>query len=287
MEGLPLVNPAEAGPAPPGSTRLPSPELAAKVLAAAGGAVQSMRIGELDDGLLFGTLIISGPTGDNEVQAGLGDALGLARQQHCPILVNEDVLARHGVAVPSGEPAEDLLVRQAGLPIQARGDGASRIADPRNLQFSEGLEHWALRGSFLHDMSGGHWQDYACGTGPGAPDGAAASGYLKAQVPDPPGFADLRQGILADAYRGRRVRLSADVKTAGVSKRAGLYLRVIDPARSRPPEVREQLSLQGTSDWTRRHVEADVPADSVYVLFGFSLTGPGQIWTANVQVESA
>jgi bifunctional DNase/RNase len=121
MEGLSLAGPAEAGPAPLGSTRLPSPELAANVLAAAGGTVQSMRIGELDDGLLFGTLTISGPAGENEVQAGLGDALGLARQQHCPILAGDDVLARHGVTVPPGEPVEDLLIRQAGLPLPGAG----------------------------------------------------------------------------------------------------------------------------------------------------------------------
>ena len=125
-------------------------------------------------------------------------------------------------------------------------------------------------------------------TDPGVPpDDATASGSLKAQVTDPPGFADLRQGILADAYRGRRARLSADVRTAGVARRAGLYLRVIDPARSRPPEVREQLSLQGTSDWTRHRVETDVPADGVYLLFGITLTGPGQIWAANVRIEPA
>jgi hypothetical protein len=72
-----------------------------------------------------------------------------------------------------------------------------------------------------------------------------------------------------------------------VTRQAGLYLRVIDPARSRPPEVREHRSLRGTSDWTRHHVEADVPADSVYVLFGISPTGSGQIWAANVLVEPA
>lgn len=197
------------------------------------------------------------------------------------------MLARHGVAVPPGEPAEDLLIRRAGLPLQARDDGTSRIPGPQNLQFSDGLEHWSLRGSFLKDRSGSHWQDYACGTDLGGPGGAPASGYLKAQVPAPSGFADLRQGILADAYRGRRIRLSADVTTAGVTGRAGLYLRVIDPARSRPPEIREQLALNGTSDWTRRHVESDVPADCVYMLFGISLTGPGQIWAANVQIEPA
>jgi RNA polymerase sigma-70 factor (ECF subfamily) len=285
-EGLALASPADAVPAPPGSARLPSPELAAKVLTAAGGAVRAVRIGALDDGVLFGTLIVSGPTGDSEVTAGLGDALGLARLQDCPITAGEDILARHGVTVPAGERPEDLLIRRAGLPAQARGEGSQRSAVPQNLRFTGGLEHWSLRGSFLHDDSGGHWQDYACGTGQG-PDPATASGYLKAQVPGPAGFADLRQGILADAYRGRRVRLSADLKTAGTTSKAGLYLRVIDPARSRPPEIREQFSLHGPTDWARQRIEADVPADSLYVLFGITLTGPGQVWATNIEVEPA
>ena len=51
--------------------------------------------------------------------------------------------------------------------------------------------------------------------------------------------------------------------------------------------MREQLSLRGGTVWTRRQIEAEVPADSVYVLFGITLTGPGQIWAANVAVEPA
>ena len=51
--------------------------------------------------------------------------------------------------------------------------------------------------------------------------------------------------------------------------------------------MREQLSLSGSTVWTRRHIEAEVPADSVYVLFGIILTGPGQIWAANAAVEPA
>lgn len=82
---------------------------------------------------------------------------------------------------------------------------------PQNLRFTAGLEHWSLRGSFLQDPGGRHWQDYACGTGPG-PDAASAGGYLRAQAPRPAGFADLRQAIMADAYRGRRIRVSADLK---------------------------------------------------------------------------
>jgi hypothetical protein len=147
------------------------------------------------------------------------------------------------------------------------------------------LAHWALRGSFLKDASGAHWQDYACGVDPDRPAPAPASGYLRSLVPEPTGFADLRQGILADDYRGRRVRLSADIKAAAVDVGGGLYVRVIDPARSRPPQIRDQTAVRGTSDWTRRNVEADVPADAVYLLFGITLTGPGQIWAANIELE--
>jgi len=66
------------------------------------------------------------------------------------------------------------------------------------------------------------------------PQSGTVSGYLKARVPNPTGFADLRQGILADNYRGRRVRLSGEIKTTDVEE-AGLYMRVIDPARSKGP----------------------------------------------------
>jgi RNA polymerase sigma factor (sigma-70 family) len=279
LEGIPLAG------SPSGAARLSSSELAAKVLTAAGGAVSRVRIGELEDGLLFGTLVISGPTGDAEVVAGLGDALGLARLQDCPIVADEDVLARHGIAVPPGAQAEDLLIERAGLPAQARNDPSGRSAVPQNMRFAAGLEHWFLRGSFLTDSSSQHWQDYACGTGPG-PDAAGASGYIKAQVSRPTGFADLRQGILADTFRGGRVRLSADLRADETTTRAGLYLRVIDPARSKPPEAREQVTLHGTTDWTRLQVEADVPADSVFVLFGITLTGSGQVWAANVTLET-
>jgi RNA polymerase sigma-70 factor, ECF subfamily len=282
LEGLPLAGPQGA----PGSARLSSPEFAARVLAAAGGTVSAVRIGELSEGQLFATLLISGQVGEREVPAGLGDALGLARLQDSRILADEDILARHAVSVLPGQSPEDLLTRQAGLSPQARTDPSGRGTAPRNMRFTEGLEHWSLRGSFLHDTGSRHWQDYACGTGPG-PDGAATSGYLEARVPAPGGFADLRQGVLADDYRDGRVRLSADVKTTGATGGAGLYLRVIDPARSRPPEAREQVSVHGTTGWTRQQVEADVPADSVYVVFGITLAGPGQVWAANIELDGA
>jgi hypothetical protein len=39
-----------------------------------------------------------------------------------------------------------------------------RIPEPQNLLFAQGLERWELRGDYLLDTSGLHWQDYTSGT---------------------------------------------------------------------------------------------------------------------------
>jgi hypothetical protein len=67
---------------------------------------------------------------------------------------------------------------------------------------------------------------------------------------------------------------------------AGLYLRVIDPAMTKPPEERQQVTFQGTHDWMRSEIQVEVPPESMHILFGISLTGKGQIWVTNVQLES-
>ena len=118
------------------------------------------------------------------------------------------------------------------------------------------------------------------------PQQGVMSGYLKAQVPNPLGFADLRQAILADDYLGKRVRLSGEIKTAGVEQRAGLYLRVVDRGQSRTNQDRQQITFNGTQEWIRYETLIEVPTDSVFILFGISLTGPGQVWVTNVQLES-
>src|SRR5260370_4689361 len=92
------------------------------------------------------------------------------------------------------------------------------------------------------------------------------SGYLKAQVPQPLGFADLRQAILAENYQNTRIRLSADIKTDGVEQQAGLYLRVIDPAMTKPPEERQQVTFHGTHDWTRSEIQVEVPPESMLII---------------------
>ena len=276
---LALRNPVTFAPAA-------STELAGQLLIAAGGSLREVQIQDLDSGSFYATLVIAGRDGDSRIRAGVADALALAARHECPIVVAESLLAEQGVPVPAGQPIEDVLIRRAGAPVATRQSERPRTAQPYNLDFAAGLQGWELRGSFLHDQTGSRWQDYECGVDRHAgPTPSTASGFLVARAAAPVGYADLRQGVLADPFRGRRVRLTAQVKTRDVTDKASIYLRVVDPARSRGPEHRHQVASPATDGWNHLQVEADVPDDSVFVLFGLSLSGPGQIWATNFELH--
>jgi RNA polymerase sigma factor (sigma-70 family) len=274
---------------------LPAIDFAANLLRAAGATIQSVRVEELQDQLFYARVLVHGHNADKEVKARLGDALALAHREGSPIAVEDSLMTRLGMELPIAESetldqqldqAIEILLRKAGVPRTSQHPEAPRIKEPQNLHFTEGLQRWDLRGNFLYDMSGSHWRDYVSGTETVGPQPGMVSGYLKAQVPKPPGFADLRQAILADDYQGKRVSVSADIKIADVEQQAGLYLRVVDPARSKRPEERQQVTLHGSQGWTRYETQCEVPQDSVYILFGISLTGKGQVWVTNFQLES-
>ncbi len=288
IEGYPLVVQQKLVDQPGSHGEHSTIEFTSHLLRATGGKIQSVRIEELYQRVLYARVLLNGPGGDQEIEARPGDALALARSEHASILVNDSVLDQLGINLPQEKPLEQQIAEVVDTlnarPVTPSVSKLPRIKEPQNLRFERGLERWELRGDFF-DTSGAHWQDYVCGTDPIGPQPGTASGYLKAQVPAPLAFADLRQAILADDSHGKRVRLSADIKTEGVEQEAGLYLRVVDPMETRSSKERYQTTFQGTQGWTHYEVQADVPERSIFILFGISLTGKGQVWFTNVQLE--
>jgi hypothetical protein len=135
-------------------------------------------------------------------------------------------------------------------------------------------------------ISGSRPTDYEYGTDavPGMAGKQAA--YIKAKPGAlPNGFGTLAQTILADDYRGKRVRLSARMKTEDASG-MHMWLR-IDNARS--PYVLSNMDerpVTGTSDWKRYETVLDVPEDSTALNFGFYIQGgKGVGWIDSVNLE--
>jgi hypothetical protein len=94
------------------------------------------------------------------------------------------------------------------------------------------------------------------------------------------------QVIAADAYRGRRVRLTAMVKAADVRGWAGVWMRV-DGERddSLAFDNMYQRRIRGTRDWEPHAVVLDVPPDAAEIYFGLLLDGPGAVWVDDFDLE--
>jgi RNA polymerase sigma-70 factor, ECF subfamily len=246
-------------------------ETTGRLLQAAGVTLTGVTVTDLGPGVTATRIGIAGPGGTRPVTASLADGLTLAVIAGAPLAVDDPVMDR--LARPVTGP--DLLSQfrsQQTPPTPLR-----RRFEPRNMAFTDGLDHWQLRGTFLRQGTG---FDYSATT----EDGRA---ILAAAGPEPAGFALLIQEIDADDYRGRTVTFRGELRTATADGRAGLALRVISPGRSTrsqtaSPDPREDpanhiASATGTGAWTQYEVTAQIPADANLIRFGVFLDGGGQI----------
>lgn len=107
-----------------------------------------------------------------------------------------------------------------------------------------------------------------------------ASGYIRA-LPDVTNenFGTMMQQFKATRWLGKRVRLSGFVKTEGVNRFAGLWMR-IDDAHGDVLQFDNMSNrpIQGTTNWNRYSIVLDVPEQSDVISFGILLTGGGQAW---------
>jgi len=99
-------------------------------------------------------------------------------------------------------------------------------------------------------------------------------------------FATMMQGIRADAYRGKRVRLSVNLRTQNADS-AALWMRV-DAQNGKVLAFDDMgpRKLSGTHPWGRQEVVLDVPAQSATIAFGFLLAGAGAVDASDFAFET-
>jgi hypothetical protein len=113
------------------------------------------------------------------------------------------------------------------------------------------------------------------------------SGLLQCSSPDVDDFGSLIQTIRADAYRGRRVRLSGYLKTRDVEGSARMWMRVDGPDTS--PNAFDNMAkraIRGNTEWLRYEIILDVSADATQVAFGAILGGSGRLWVDDLTLEA-
>jgi RNA polymerase sigma factor (sigma-70 family) len=246
-------------------------ETTGRLLQAAGITLAGVTVTDLGPGVTATRIAIAGPGGTRPVTASLADGLALAVLAGAPLAVDDPVMGR--LARPVTGP--DLLSQFRSQKAPPRS--LRRRFEPRNMAFTDGLDYWELRGTFLRQGTG---LDYSA-----TAEGGRA--ILAAAVPEPAGFAFLAQDIDAGDYRGRTVTFRAELRTAEADGRAGLALRASSPGRSTPPRAASPdprddpanhiASATGTGAWAQYEVTAQIPADASLIRFGVFLNGGGQV----------
>jgi RNA polymerase sigma-70 factor (ECF subfamily) len=247
-------------------------EMTGRLLQAAGVTLAGVTVTDLGPGVTVTRIGIAGPGATRPVTASLADGLTLVVITGAPLAVDDPVMDR--LARPVTGP--DLLSQFRSQQTPPRS--LTRGFEPRNMAFTDGLDRWELRGTFLRQGTG---FDYSAT----AEDGRA---ILAAAGPEPAGSAFLAQDIDADDYRGRTVTFRGELRTTATADgRAGLALRAPSPGRSTPPRAASPDPWEDpanhfafatvTGAWTQYEVTAQIPADANLIRFGVFLNGGGQV----------
>ena len=113
----------------------------------------------------------------------------------------------------------------------------------------------------------------------------SASGYIRNNKPNPRGFGTYMQMFDATDYRGKRVRLSAYVKSENVKEWAGVWMRVDRDRKAVAFDNMQDRPIKGSNDWTPHAVVLDVDVNATAIAFGILLRGEGRLWIDGVAFE--
>lgn len=112
-----------------------------------------------------------------------------------------------------------------------------------------------------------------------------ACAFIKSKSPTGKSFGNLMQTISAENYLGKRLRLSGYIKSKDVEQWCGMWMRVDGEESQLQFDNMFNRQIKGTTDWTKYEIVLDVPENSKTINYGVLLTGQGEVWFDNFQLE--
>lgn len=135
-------------------------------------------------------------------------------------------------------------------------------------------------------LAGSKPQNYLTGIDPKCSFQRMPCAKLEAKPTATEGFGTLMQEFSASDYLGKRVRLTAWVKSENISDWAGLWVRIDSGARVRAFDNMQDRAIKGTTDWRKYSIVLDVPNDATGIFFGILLSKSGEVWVSGVKFET-
>lgn len=114
-----------------------------------------------------------------------------------------------------------------------------------------------------------------------------SSAFLKSTDKKIDGFGTLMQTCNAKDFLGKRVKMTAYVKSENVMRWAGMWLRVDSKAAQKAVSFdnMQDRPIKGTSDWIKCEIILDVPEESGTLNYGILLSGTGKVWFDDLTFE--
>jgi hypothetical protein len=102
------------------------------------------------------------------------------------------------------------------------------------------------------------------------------------------GYGTWMRHVDAGDYKGKRVRITASVKTQGATQRVDFWARA---QGERSPSDGQGLggdwrALPADSGWVQEVIVLDVPAETAFLEYGVGVAGPGKVWLESAKVEA-
>lgn len=151
------------------------------------------------------------------------------------------------------------------------------------LAFAPAVAEDQVKGWWTKD---GTYQDYDFGTEHVDGGQGQKSAFIKCIVPAPKNFGGMSQGVNPMPYRGKRVRLSAMLKTKDADG-AALWLRMdgSDNKALNFSNMNDRM-VKGTTGWKRYDIVLDVPPETLRVVYGYFVLGKGEAWADSFKLET-
>lgn len=109
--------------------------------------------------------------------------------------------------------------------------------------------------------------------------------YLKSKEKQIGGFGTIMQSASSEEFKGKRVKLSAKIRTEGVEHWAGLWFRVDGASNQLAFDNMRDRPITGTTDWQVYEVVLNVSHASQALAYGVLLSNTGSVWIDDVNLE--
>jgi hypothetical protein len=127
---------------------------------------------------------------------------------------------------------------------------------------------------------------YTIGIDHSTTHGGSGALHIASIDSNPALFRGVGQYILANQYRGKRIRYSGWVRHVNLSSTtAGLWMRIDGNFETLGFDNYSVRPLKGTADWHQIEIILDVPESAVGIQFGVLMSARGELLADDLKIE--